>query len=147
MGTFADEMRLFAKNVAIRNDKQCRAIALTLFTKVIMRTPVGNPSLWKDPDRAPKGYVGGRARHNWYVMVGAKPAVVKVTDAVLGKDKPAAEAHLLGQLTHFNREHPIWLTNGLPYMHRLEYDSWSKQAPNGMVRVSLTEIGAIVRES
>ena len=36
--------------------------------------------------------------------------------------------------THFN------IANPLPYVARLEFDSWSKQAPNGWIRLSLAEV-------
>lgn len=40
-------------------------------------TPVGNPSLWKNPDAAPPGYVGGRARASWQFSQ-TSPVSVKV---------------------------------------------------------------------
>jgi len=152
---FANEMKEWTTKVEIKNEKQCRAIALTLFSKIVKRTPVGNPSLWKS-GKAPKGYVGGRARGNWWVNYGPGPEA-KVTwrvengqikgGNILGKNDTEAQAHVMGQLNAFNLANRIWLSNGLPYISRLEYDSWSTQAPNGMVRVSLSEIGAIVKES
>ena len=33
----------------------------------------------------------------------------------------------------------IFITNSLPYAYRLEYDGWSRQAPAGMVRVTVVE--------
>ncbi len=146
MEKFSDQIKDWTTKVKAKNEKQCRAIALDLFARVVKATPVGKPWTWKHPPKPGSGYVGGRARGNWYVMLGKSPAVVDITDNKID-DASAAQAHVVRQLQKFNMENPVWLTNGLPYIHRLEYDSWSKQAPNGMVRVSMTEIGAIVRES
>jgi hypothetical protein len=31
----------------------------------------------------------------------------------------------------------VYLTNNVPYIQKLEYDAHSRQAPNGMVRISV----------
>jgi hypothetical protein len=90
---------------------------------------------------APAGYVGGRFRANWNTSVSAPdetttedvdPTGAKATANVLAKMGGA------GKVTY--------LTNALPYAERLEYSAWSKQAPAGMVRVSMARIDAIVSE-
>lgn len=40
-----------------------------------------------------------------------------------------------------------YMTNGLPYAQRLEFDGWSDQAPAGMVRISAQEFGQYVRKA
>ena len=47
-----------------------RASAMELLKRVILKSPVGDPSMWKDPSRVPPGYVGGRFKANWQVSVG-----------------------------------------------------------------------------
>lgn len=88
----------------------------------------------------PKGYVGGRFRANWNTSVSAPdetttdtadPSGAKATANVLAKMGGA------GSVT--------FLCNALPYAERLEM-GWSKQAPAGMVRVSMARIDAIVSE-
>ena len=62
--TFALDIKDFAKKTG-QNIQDVKAIvALDMFGKVVMATPVGNPILWETP-RAPAGYVGGRLRGNW----------------------------------------------------------------------------------
>lgn len=39
----------------------------------------------------------------------------------------------------------VYITNSLPYAARLEYEGWSKQAPDGMVRLTLVEYPQILR--
>lgn len=33
----------------------------------------------------------------------------------------------------------LYIANGKPYAQRLEYESWSPQAPNGMLRVNIAD--------
>jgi hypothetical protein len=40
----------------------------------------------------------------------------------------------------------VFITNGLPYIKRLEYESWSDQNPAGMVRVTLAELRPLVEQ-
>lgn len=134
--SFIDDVKRFELKAKGDIDKAARQAALALFTKVVNRTPVGNPTLWKSPP--PKGYVGGRARGNWNVNIGSINAPVSDT-------KKATDGLSAENLAAFSSWQPlkgqtIWLANGLPYMLRLEYEGWSKQAPAGMVRVSLKEV-------
>ena len=38
----------------------------------------------------------------------------------------------------------VWFTNNLPYAERIEYDGWSRQAPEGMVRKHVAQWRRIV---
>ena len=42
-------------------------IATDLVGELKRATPVGNKNLWKNPDSAPSGYVGGNLRRNWTI--------------------------------------------------------------------------------
>jgi hypothetical protein len=85
----------------------------------------------------------GRFRANWVVGNGSPDKTT--TEATDGSGaatiaRAAAEINSIvinGQI--------IYVTNSLPYGPRLEYEGWSKQAPAGMVRVTLAELGGIVR--
>lgn len=46
MGSFSDDIARWADRVRERADDVCRIVALSLTTKVVMRSPVGNPELW-----------------------------------------------------------------------------------------------------
>ena len=39
----------------------------------------------------------------------------------------------------------VYFVNGLPYAYRLENEGWSKQAPAGMIKISVTEFDQYVR--
>jgi hypothetical protein len=108
------------------NDK-IRAATSEVFSNIIQMTPVGNPSQWKNPASAPAGYVGGRARGNWQCTIGA-PFVGEDRTSTVEKIQSTIPRHA-GSV--------VYLTNNVPYIGRLEYDAHSRQAPNGMVRVSV----------
>lgn len=141
LGQFTKEVSDFAFAVPGKGLELQKKIAFDLLTKIVMRTPVGNPSLWKNPKRAPKGYVGGRARANWQVNVVSPDASRRVGTA---KRDAAGSDTIISGLARISSARPggvIWLYNNLPYIVRLEY-GWSTQAPGGMLRLSLSEIEA-----
>lgn len=41
----------------------------------------------------------------------------------------------------------FYLSDGLPYSHRLEFEGWSNQAPNGMVRINLKQYKSVLTAS
>ena len=129
-----------------------RNVMLDLFYKVINKSPVAYPPNWqsvKDWEvrkaagttkaKSPAyGYVGGTFRGNWNASIGTVDKSVSET-----KDKSGAltRTKVKAVIDSFSFDgKSIFLANSLPYAIRLEYDSWSKQAPAGMVRLSLTEI-------
>lgn len=118
-----------------------RKATIELFSAVVLRTPVGNPDLWAGP--APKGYVGGRLRANWIVSFdrpdpATTGAIDKTGQATIGKG--------ITVITRADGEHDIYMTNNLPYALPVEYGH-SKQAPAGMVRVSIAEFSQFVENA
>lgn len=87
----------------------------------------------------PKGYVGGRFRANWNTSVSAPDETV--TDAV----DPTGEGAIANVLAKMGGAGAVtFLCNALPYGEMLEYHAHSKQAPAGMVRVSMARIDSYV---
>lgn len=72
----------------------------------------------------------GRFKSNWTCGVGA---VNTDTSAAPGAD---AEGRTRTVLEGWKPGQTIWLTNSLVYARRLE-NGWSKQSPNGMVRLTV----------
>lgn len=106
---------------------------------LMLKSPVGNPTLWKSP--APKGYVGGRFRANWQFGVGtADTTTTEGTDA----NGNATLARLKGAIDGAKIGGVWYVTNSLPYAKRLEY-GWSKQAPAGFVRLTAQELPDAIR--
>jgi hypothetical protein len=151
----AEEAQRKLRNQA---DRAFRALVLEAGARIIFRTPVGNPDDWKVPR---KGYVGGRARSNWHTSVGSPKFTADELKAGEGGRGEAAITSFPATGAHRMRGGPsankavmelirngnsadagdvVFVTNGLPYIKRLEYESWSKQAPAGMVRVTLAEL-------
>lgn len=106
-------------------NRDMRIVALELTGRIKRTTPVDT----------------GRARSNWNVS--ANKPDTSTFDA--GKDPAAYAAHdrskdaennATVQQTNFWRGDVGWIANGLPYIVGLEQGN-SKQAPRGMVRVSV----------
>lgn len=93
-----------------------RKATFEVFRMVVLRTPVDT----------------GRARANWNVSFGAPNyATSVITDQGRGVAEAAKVLRLpVGGVT--------WISNGLPYIRQLEHGH-SKQAPQGMVRLSAME--------
>ena len=109
-------------------DRAIKKSIIKVWGNIIKLTPVGNPTLWKGP--APKGYVGGRARGNWFVDT---DVTNKKGRAIKNKGANYVATNLPRQIIGTT----LFLYNNLPYINRLEFGSHSQQAPRGMVRVSL----------
>lgn len=118
-----------------------RRFILEANNRMIMRSPVGNPDLWSSP--APSGYVGGTFKGNWMVGDG------RINTST--SNQPSTSRY--GQIANYNMAdingikingQTVYITNSLPYSRRLEYDEWSKQAPMGMVRVTIAELKPIM---
>lgn len=131
----------FASRTEARIEQTIREIGLEVFRRVVMRSPVGNPDLWKGP--APAGYVGGRFKGNWQVAINNIPdGVLELTDPGGVAAMSAATAALVG----VRNGEVINIINNLPYAIPLE-NGWSTQAPEGMVRVTVLEFRDIVRQA
>lgn len=118
--SFADDVRAFSRRGPEMASLVHKKIALELFRRVILRTPVDT----------------GRLRGNWQAAVNVfAPGQLDTTDPSGGGSIAAATATVTGAAPFAT----LTLTNNLPYAARIEYDNWSKQAPAGMVRVSVAE--------
>lgn len=115
-----------------------RKIVFDLGARVIMRTPVDT----------------GRARANWMFSLGTPS---KETSSDLDKETPAnssgagsskAKDGLNAALATYDpfKNPIIYFTNSVPYIGRLEYGS-SKQAPQGMVRLTVAEFMGVAMDS
>lgn len=119
--SFTLDLTRFAKRYDADIKVVVRKIAFDAFQRVILRTPVDT----------------GRARANWSVALNA-PLLGQTTEAT-DKSGSAALKAAQEQVTTFNGDGSIFLTNNVPYIGALEYGS-SKQAPQGMVRLTVAEI-------
>lgn len=123
---FEVDLEKFAKVLDIAPKVVVRRLASDLHSRITKRTPVDT----------------GRARASWDVKNGSAstfiPAIMigkaaaSATEGAGGKDVTGALAGITGL-------EPVYVTSALNYTQYLENGS-SKQAPAGMVRISLAEI-------
>jgi hypothetical protein len=138
--------RWLSEEVPARAVQMQKQIVAETFTAIVQATPVGNSTRWKGNQKRalkglpplPKGYVGGQARRNWQIAIGA-PA----RSPLQGVDATGARAlsdgfAVVGRIT---QPSAVWITNPLDYMDALE-NGWSKQAPAGMVAQAVAAISA-----
>ena len=92
-------------------DNKIRAATSEVFSNIIQMTPVDT----------------GRARGNWQCTIGSPFTREDDTGDVLKMQNTLPRR--AGSV--------VYLTNNVPYIQKLEYDAHSRQAPNGMVRVSV----------
>lgn len=100
-------------------------LTIDLSTSIILKTPVDK----------------GQLHWNWFVGNGY---INNATSEHTGDDKGGASTRNALEIssTRVNGQ-TIFITNSLPYAYRIEYEGYSKQAPAGMVRVTLAELNSI----
>lgn len=125
--SFTLDIDRFVKKAKGNLDLVVRKVALDLFKRVIMKSPVDT----------------GRFKGNWQVAIGAMPGgTLEVND----KDGTATISRVTAATLNLKAGDVINLVNNLPYARALEYGH-SKQAPAGMVRLSVMEYGAVVSKA
>jgi hypothetical protein len=126
MTTFALNL---AKQIEAANDKVESIVKVTmieLFNRVIQKSPVDT----------------GRFRANWNCSIGSPD--LSTSQAIDPSGSGAISKATSTVVSYTLNGQSVFLTNNLPYADRLE-NGWSKQAPNGMVRLSMMEIQNSVR--
>lgn len=134
----------FAKMLARAGDKAEQVVkksAIQVLSAIEIKSPVGDPDSWASP--APPAYTGGQFRANWNLSI-------ESMDTSTTEDKdPSGEAAVKraqGRIESYKLGDRIFITNSLPYAYRLEYEGWSRQAPQGMVRITALEFEKYVSE-
>lgn len=124
--SFSSVIRRFSKRTNRDIDKVFRGTALGLFSAIITRTPVDS----------------GRLRANWIASSG-KPIYkrFKRTD----KSGAVAISSAAAIVMRTGADSSLYLANSLPYASEIENGS-SKQAPAGMVKVTVAEFQREVKK-
>ena len=105
-------------------EKVVRGTLINMGTRIIKRSPVDS----------------GRFRGNWQFTSNVIPR------GQLNRVDPngaQSAGDLAGSASRFESGSVFYMTNNLPYGERLEF-GYSKQAPSGMVRVTLQEYSQIL---
>lgn len=139
MGTFALDVRAFVEKTKKNNETVMRQVSLKLFSTIIKASPVDT----------------GRFRMNWQAASGSAPAV----GVKNGVDPSGSKA--IAQMASVVSRDPSWyeftLANNLPYAPVIEYGGYpgdgpntiggfSKQAPQGVVRVNVLRFQQLIDE-
>lgn len=142
MADFALDLNRLCELATKRAEKVARKTVLAVGTSIVLKSPVGDPTLWKRP--APPGYVGGNFRRNWQYGFGS--AKTDIQDGVDPTGSAAIAAIAAGvKAAPAAGEH--FIANGLPYGPRLEFTGHSSQAPEGMVGITIVEFERYVSEA
>lgn len=120
MGAFTVSLQKFAEKAGANADKVVRKTVLDIGSRLVLRSPVDT----------------GRFRGNWFYSEAAPSE--KSTLSV-----NPAEVQDIGQLPAQATGMVHYITNNLPYAWRLE-NGYSKQAPAGMVGLTVVEFQGIV---
>lgn len=129
--SFSGDLSRFVIRATEASDQTRRAICLELFGSIVADTPVDS----------------GRARGNWQTNVGSpKTGEINRSDPAPHGSPPGAtvQAEISGNLGTLGDT--VYFSNNLPYIGRLEFDGWSGQAPEGMVRRNVSRIQQLVAE-
>jgi len=124
MGSFADQMKAWERKAARKMDLAVRKIALEMFRRIILKSPV----------------LSGRFRGNWQLAIGSVPNGTLELDDKTGTATIAKGA---ATVMGINAGDTIYFANNLPYARRLE-EGYSQNAPNGMVALTIQEFQSVV---
>ena len=138
MASFDDQMRAFARRANMSVEKTVKGTAIKLFSAVIKSSPVDT----------------GRFRANW-TAAGVQPSTV--TTDMTDESGSAATGAMVNYINSAKGQTVFTLANNLPYAHVIEYGGYpgdgpntvggfSKQAPQGCVRVNVARFEAILEE-
>jgi hypothetical protein len=120
MSTFTLDISKFVKKAEGNADKVVRELCLNLLKDIVYDTPVDT----------------GRAKANWFTSIGSPSGA---TIEFEGGKSPAESLAIGRAMPDIAKAtgNVFWISNNLPYIYRLEFEGWSKQAERGMVRIAI----------
>lgn len=150
-GSFAMDIRKFVEKQKARADLAVGSIVAGIAAEIDFRSPVGDPTKWRHPERAPEGYVGGRFRANWQLGVGSVPGGTndKRDRSAKDRDNGGTTTHsLIARIPKEAAGKIYYLANNLPYARELEYGhSTQAPGPGGIVGLTISSFQQIVRKA
>ena len=125
--SFSADIAKFVVQAKGNIDEAARRATILLAQGVILKSPVDT----------------GRFRGNWMFAAGAVP---RQTVETLDPTGQTTLSRLIAQIGTTGAGGVTYLANSLPYAVRLE-NGWSKQAPAGMVRITVQEFQQYVTKA
>lgn len=125
---FSETIAEFARKSGMAASQVKRGVALKLFSAVILDTPV----------------LTGRLRSNWVATSGQPSSSTQESSDKTG----SVTVELMKQQVLLGGEDStLYLTNNLPYAHRIEFEGWSHtKAPAGMVRKNVLRFERLLKQ-
>ena len=121
MGQFAIDLSRLVEKAKGKQEVMVKKVMLETFSKVVNKSPVDT----------------GRFRANWII---GNHSAKRITTTETDKSGKGAIGKIVADISAINLTgQSIYLTNSLAYSLKLDH-GYSKQAPQGMVRLSLIEI-------
>lgn len=121
--SFALDIAAFAEQFGDKADQVLRKVALDVFSRIVLRSPVDE----------------GTFRGSWGVSLVGSPGIDNPQPDKTGQRTIAGGAAVIATAS-FGQT--ISIGSRLPYAYRLE-TGWSKQAPAGMVGLTVLEFEAL----
>lgn len=144
---FQADLRAASKAFHVTVEQMVRAVVIELLRGIVLRTPIDT----------------GRCAGSWNVRGGEPDSWLLPEGTYMSQDEALAAVMERVTAVDFNGEDIFWIYNNLPYVHVLEYGlypnppkrgtyvkgqgyviksegGYSKQAPSGMVRITVTEV-------
>lgn len=115
---FNNTLTAFADRIDATLDAVAKKVALAIYNGVISRTPVDT----------------GYARSQWQILFSGDDCAVRPIG-----DHSAEDIAMLSTYTVVGHG-VILIANGAAYIKKLEYEGHSKAAPEGMARVTLSDV-------
>lgn len=122
--SFGADLQGFAQRTGIKFDKVLRKVVIDMTSEIVRMTPV-------DTGHARSNYFWGNSR-------------VSNIDPAMSKNGSESLVRSFEFSKEVRAGGTCYITNNLPYILKLEYESWSKQAPAGMARVTVARWQGIV---
>ena len=126
------------KNIIIENknltERQLRAGMFDAANTIIVGSPVGNKSLWKNPNGGPNPYVGGSYRSNHRISINKITSFEKDITSEGG-----VLMELQADIAKFKIGETLFMNNPLPYAVPIEYGH-SSQAKDGVYRPAVRRL-------
>lgn len=126
-GSFAAQLQAFGDFVQEEADQVFRIVATEVGQSVINLTPVDT----------------GRALSNWNAGIDSPDDTYRETEDPMDSQ---TSSRLASEFSTLKFSDTAYITNATPHVPFLEYGS-SKQAPHGMVRVTLARFDNIVQDA
>lgn len=114
---FGADVSKFAANEARKLRQSVAHVEAQIFTLLVYGSPVDE----------------GRFRGNWQITDGSPAGGVLERLYPVGSEQQMIDDGM-AVLSALREGRVTFFTNNLPYAHRLEYDGWSDQAKQGIVR-------------